>query len=345
LHKPPLRALLISDGKPGHYHLAEGVLAAVARLRPVESRRLTVRRGFWLPTRSLYGLLNRGVSPALVLRLGYGLKEGDLAAADLVVSAGGETLPANAAAAKLLGVPNIFCGRIRRLAPKHVSVVIAWLERHAALPNHLLALPPSPFEVARSGEPERIGPANPPRLAAALIGGNSGSVRYRAADWRRLVGFLRESHRSLGIRWLVTTSRRSGTLITDALATLAAESDGPVERFIDYHVAGPGTLGQILAAAQAVLVTADSSTMITDAIGARLPTVGVACDRGEMEEGEAEFRKLMTRRGWYRTLGFSELRPETFLGALGEVTPRAASALDELAASLQERLPELFQGS
>jgi uncharacterized protein len=31
-----MKALLLSDGKPGHYHLAEGVLAAVQRVRPVE---------------------------------------------------------------------------------------------------------------------------------------------------------------------------------------------------------------------------------------------------------------------------------------------------------------------
>jgi uncharacterized protein len=343
LHNPPLKALLLSDGKPGHYHLAEGVLAAAARLRPIDTHRLTLRRRRWLPTRGLYHLLNRGAPPALVLRLGYGLCRNDLPAADLVVSAGGETLAANAAAATLLDVPNIFCGRIRRLAPQRVRLVIAWLEKFAHLPNHLLALPPSPFEVARPGEPERLGPANPPRRAGALIGGNSGSVRYSAEDWKRLAGFLRESHRCHGIRWLATTSRRSGPEITDALAALAAESGGPIERFIDYRVAGPGTLGQILAAAQAVLVTADSSTMITDAIGARLPTVGVTCDSGTMEEGEAEFRKLMTRRGWYRSLGFAELRPETFLDALGEVTPRQIGALDELATGLRQRLPELFE--
>ncbi len=70
--------------------------------------------------------------------------------------------------------------------------------------------------------------------------------------------------------------------------------------------------------------------------------MGLSCDRGAMEEGEAEFRKLMARRGWYRPLSFAELRPETFLEALGQVTPRATSAIDDLAASLQERLPELF---
>jgi mitochondrial fission protein ELM1 len=346
LHKRPLKALLLSDRKPGHYHLAEGVLAAVARLRPVETQRLALRRRFWLPTRALYQLLNRGTSPALVLSLGYGIGPRDLAPADLVVSAGGETLAANAAIARLLGAPNIFCGRIRRLKPEHVRLVIAWLERYAALPNHLLALPPSPFQVpAPSEPPQRLGPANPPRLAGALIGGNSGSVRYRAEDWQRLIGFLRESHRCHGMRWLVTTSRRSGPEITDALASLAAEEGGPIKRFIDYRVAGPGTLGQVLTAVQTVMVTADSSTMITDAVGACLPTVGIACDSGGMEAGEAEFRKLMTRRGWYRSLSFAELRPETFLDALAEVTPRATSALDELAGSLQERLPELFRGS
>ena len=223
LQKRPLAALLLSDGKPGHYHLAEGVLAAVARLRPVETQRLTLHRRRWLPTRALYHLLNRGTSPALVLGLGYGLGASDLPAADVVVSAGGETLAANAAAAKLLAAPNIFCGRIRRLEPAHVRLVIAWLEKRAALPNHLLALPPSPFEVAAPRGPHPLGPASPPRLAGVLIGGNSGSVRYAAEDWERLVGFLRESHRSCGIRWLVTTSRRSGPEITNALA---AQSSG-----------------------------------------------------------------------------------------------------------------------
>jgi len=342
LHTRPLAALLLSDGKPGHYHLAEGVLAAVARLRPVETQRLTLRRRRWVPARVLYRLINRGAPPALVLRLGYGVGASALPAADLVVSAGGETLAANAATARLLGAPNIFCGRIRRLDPAHMRLVIAWLEKYAALPNHLLALPPSPFEVAPRAQ-ERVGPGNPPRLAGALIGGNSGSVRYTAQDWAQLVGFLRRSHRDSGTRWLVTTSRRSGLEITGALAALAAEEGGPIERFIDYRVAGPGTLGQILGAVQAVLVTADSSSMITDAVGARLPVVGLVCDHGTMEQGEAEFRKLMVRRGWYRPLGFAELRPETFLDALGAVTPRTTSAIDDLAAELRQRLPELFR--
>jgi hypothetical protein len=51
----------------------------------------------------------------------------------------------------------------------------------------------------------------------------------------------------------------------------------------------------------------------------------------------------MVRRGWYRPLGFSELRPETFLDALGAIMPRTTGAIDDLAAELRQRLPELFR--
>jgi len=340
----PLKALLIADDKPGHYHQAEGVLAAMARVRPVEARRVVVRRRVWIPTRTLHQLLNGGVAPKLILRLGYGIGSHDLSAADVIVSAGGETLAANAAIAKLLAVPNIFCGRLRRLAPEHVRLVIVSLERFAVLPNHLLVLPPSPFELAPPSALEPLGPDNPPRFAGALVGGDSGSVRYSGGDWEKLIRFLRQSHQCHGLRWLVTTSRRSSRQIADALAAMAAESNSPIERFIDYRTAGPGTLAQVLAAAQAILVTADSTTMITEAVGARLPVVAVACDGCAMEEREAEYRELLARKGWYRSLSFSELTPDAFLNALAQVTPRKTSALDELATALAQRLPELFPG-
>ncbi|MGE3702399.1 MAG: hypothetical protein AB7G08_27035 [Hyphomicrobiaceae bacterium] len=85
---------------------------------------MILRRRFWLPSRHLQQLLNRGASPASILRLGYGLKSSDLPPADVVVSAGGDTLAANAAIANLLGIPNIFCGSLRHLAPRNIQIVI-----------------------------------------------------------------------------------------------------------------------------------------------------------------------------------------------------------------------------
>lgn len=342
----PLTALLLADDKPGHYHQAEGVIAAVGRKRPVTTVRVEVCRRFVIPTRTLLQLVNWGASPSLILRLGYRIRAASLPAADVVVSAGGETLAANAAAAKALGVPNIFCGRLRRMKPEHMRLVIVATQSLGDLPNHLVSLPPSPIDrgraTARNNGGARFGVGNPPARVGVLIGGNSGAFRYGNEDWVQLTQFLRDAHRSYGIRWLATTSRRSGSLIGDALAAMATEPDSCLETFIDIRTAGPGTLPQIFADADAVLCTDDSTTMISEAVGACLPVVSVSPEDSALEAREAEYRRFLTSEGWYRSLPLFRLTPETFLAALDEIEPRTSSQLDELAAAVSGRLPELF---
>ena len=79
------------------------------------------------------------------------------------------------------------------------------------------------------------------------------------------------------------------------------------------------------------------------AANARIP-VGVATPYASMllEAREAEYRAYLASEGWYRSLPLSALSPETFLGALEEIEPRTSSQLDELAAAVSRRLPELF---
>jgi len=177
-----------------------------------------------------------------------------------------------------------------------------------------------------------------------LIGGNSGAYRYRSEDWLRLTAFLGEAHRSCGVHWLAATSRRSGHFIADALAAMAQTGEGGLERFIDFRTAGAGTLPSIFAAADAILCTDDSTTMISEAIAARLAVVSVTPATSALEAREAEFRQFLTREGWYRSLPLSRLTPDTFLAALEEISPRTGSQLDELAAAMSRRLPELFAG-
>jgi len=344
----PLKALLLSDGKPGHYHQAEGVVAALARLGPVVTTRLEVRRRFFLPTRTLLGRINVGAPAERILRFGFGIRASALPATDVVVSGGSQTLPANAAAAKLLGAANIFCGRLRWLAPEHVGLVLVSLASLATHPNHLVCLPPSPIDVGRAPTTGRDGPrfgrANPPARIGVLIGGNSGAFRYRQKDWLHLTRFLRDAHRSHGLRWLATTSRRSGSFIADALAGMAGEPDSGLETFIDFRTVGPDTLAQIFADADAILCTDDSTTMISEAVGACLPVVAIAPDARALESREAEFRQLRADRGWYRQLPLAQLTPAAFLAALEEITPRTSSARDELAGAIGQRLPQLFAG-
>jgi mitochondrial fission protein ELM1 len=227
-----------------------------------------------------------------------------------------------------------------------MRLVIVATQSLSQLPNHLMSLPPSPIDrsrtTARGNGRANFGRGNPPARVGVLIGGDAGTFRYGTEDWRRLTQFLRDAHRSHGIRWLATTSRRSGSFIGDAMAAMAAEPDSGLETFIDIRTAGPGTLPQIFADADAVLCTDDSTTMISEAVGACLPVVSVSPEHCALEAREAEYRGFLASEGWYRSLPLSRLTPETFLAALDEIEPRTSSQLDELAAAVSGRLPELF---
>jgi mitochondrial fission protein ELM1 len=340
-HTRPLSALLISDGKPGHHRQSEGVVAAIARLRPVTTTCLTVDRRWLVPSRTLLQCVNYALPPPAILRIGYRLAAHALPRADIVVSSGGETLAANVAAAELLSVANVFSGRMRRLAPARVSVNLVSLERLATHPNALVCLPPSPIAPLAGRVARRLGRHHPPRHLGVLIGGNSGSYRFRPADWRHLTEFVTQAHRAVGLAVLATTSRRSDRHIAEALAALARAPGSGIETFIDYRQAGPGTLAEIYAAADAILCTDDSTAMISEAIGACLPVVAVRPASGRLAGQEREYRDLLAARGWYRPLPLAELTVDTFLTALEEITPPASGPLDTLARELARRLPQL----
>jgi mitochondrial fission protein ELM1 len=341
----PLSVLLLSDDRPGHYHLAEGVIAAIARVRPVETSGLLVRRRRWVPGRVLAELFVRSAPPRSLLAFGYGLDTQLLPKADLIVSAGGETLVANAAIARLTGAPNIFCGSLRRLPPEAFALVVSSYARHAALPRHIVALKPNgidPDTLGRTTQAQKLGPASPPRLAGLLVGGNSGYFHYEREEWQALLAFLRKSHLAHGTQWAVSTSRRSPPEVGDELAAMAAGPDSPIAELIDFRTAGPGTLPRIFARAEAILCTEDSSTMLSEAVCARLPVVGVSPARHGFKDEEREYRDFMRAQGWCRFLPLAELTPERFVEALDAVEPLAENHLDRLAASLRERLPQLF---
>ena len=279
----PLTALLLADGKPGHYHQAEGVIAAIGRMRPVTTVRLEVRRRFVVPTRTLAaaGEPRRlpGADPAPGLRhpCGHAARRGRgrfRRRRDAGSQCGGGQA---AGCAQHLLRP---AAPARRPSTCKLVIVSPGAVRRAAQSSR------RPCRPRRSTREPRLRTATAPRSASGapirppeigvLIGGNSGAHRYGAEDWQQLISFLQDAHRAHGMRWLAATSRRSGSFIGDALAAMAARGESGLDTFVDFRTAGAGTLPQIFAAADAILCTDDSTTMISEAVGARLPVVSVA---------------------------------------------------------------------
>lgn len=342
----PLKLIFLADTRPGHYHLAQGVIAALARLRPVEVTRVPVERRWIVPTRWLRRrIASENFFPPRMLRMAYRIDTHALPKADLVVSAGGETLMPNICVSRFLGVPNIYCGSLLRgLGPENFSLVISSYDRDAGSPRHLVVLKPSainPDALGRPVEALRYGPARHPRTAGLLIGGNAGPFRYRRAEWERLLDFARTVAKTWGTRWLVSTSRRTPPFVADRLAALARD-ESVIARFIDFRTAGPGTLPRIFGEAEAIVCTEDSSTMISEAVSARLPVVGVAPAAQRFTDEERAYRDFLMRNNWCRVLPIAALTPESFAQALAEIEPLKENPLAALAAHIKGRLPELF---
>ncbi|MGE0766051.1 MAG: ELM1/GtrOC1 family putative glycosyltransferase [Hyphomicrobiaceae bacterium] len=344
---PPIAILILSDERPGHYHLAEGVAAAIERRTPVTVARLATERRRSVPGRVLAGALGLGLSPGIVLRRGYRIGGTLPDRIDLVISAGGDTLAANVAVARLRGVPNIFCGTLRHFPADAFSLVVSSYARHAGIARHLVTLKPNgidPDTLPGGMRHRALGPGQPPRMAGLLVGGPSGLFEWRGDEWRSLAAFLADSARAHGTRWIVSTSRRTPVAVADLFVALAQQPDSPIAKLIDFRVAGPGTLPGLFGGVEAILATEDSSTMLSEAVCARLPVVGVAPARHDFKDDEREYRALLTARNWCRSLPLASLRPAAFVAALAEVRPLADNHLDLLAAAISERLPELFDG-
>ena len=342
----PLKVIFLADTRPGHYHLAEGVIAALKRLRPVEVTRILVERRWIVPTRWLRRRINaKSFFPPRMLRMAYRIDAEKLPNADLVVSAGGETQMPNICVTRFLGVPNIFCGSLLRgIGPENFSLVISSYDRDARSARHMVVLKPSAIDPDALGRPAtvpRYGPGQRPRLAGLLIGGNAGPFCYRRGEWERLLDFARAVSKAWGTRWLVSTSRRTPSFVGDNIAELARDKS-VIERFIDYRTAGPGTLPQVFGTAEVIVCTEDSSTMVSEAVSARLPVVGVAPKALRFTDEESAYRAFLVRNNWCRVLPIAALTPEIFAASLAEIEPIKENPLDALAAKLKERLPVLF---
>ena len=335
----PLSALVLSDGRPGHFNLADGIVAAAGRLRPLAVTRIEVRRGHW-PGDVVAAWSNAGVAPARLLRTVYGLDAAHPKPASLVVSAGAETLGANIACARLLGAANVFYGSLRRFRPDGFSLTLTSYPAFGQRLRHAFALKPSPS--AATARLQRAGrPASPPRTLALLVGGPSGESDYGGDDWASMLQLI-EAVAAGGLRWLVSNSRRTPAALSDRLADLSRGTSPAIAQFSDTRRTTSASLAGILAAADAAVVTDESSSMVSDAVAAGLPVVGIAPKHHRLTANERDYRAHLMAKRWYRALPLDGLTPARLLGAHAELLPLAEDPVGPLAALPAERLPHLF---
>jgi hypothetical protein len=182
-----------------------------------------------------------------------------------------------------------------------------------------------------------------PGTVGVLIGGDAPGIRFTPADWNRLVATLKELHRSSGTRVVVSNSRRTPDLVSDQFAALVAAGDGAGGRFIDVRLPGAPRLATVFAQSQALIVTADSSSMLSEACWSRRPTVAVAPADATFNADEASYRRWLQQQKWCAECRADSLSAQRLLDLWSGLRPMAENPLDALADVLKSRIPALFR--
>ncbi|WP_353186480.1 mitochondrial fission ELM1 family protein, partial [Bosea sp. (in: a-proteobacteria)] len=125
-------------------------------------------------------------------------------------------------------------------------------------------LTPEKLAAARAAPPAPIAALQAPRVAV-LVGGDSRHHRFTAADNGRLVGQL-DALAASGVRLMGSPSRRTAPALSAAVAAVVARHGGWW-----WDGRGDNPYLALLANADAVVVTADSTNMVGEAAATGVP--------------------------------------------------------------------------
>lgn len=311
-----VRAWVITDGKIGDEVQCIGVVEALGLVPDL--RRVAPRRPWsWLAPR---GPVDPRERPG---RAG-GPLEGPLP--DLAIASGRRAMPHLRALSRASkGAVFTVCLKDPRIGTRAADLIC--LQAHDRLRgDNVIVTPTAPHRVSparlaafRERPDPRLAPLPAPRIAVA-VGGDSGHHRFTGEDEARLLAQLRALSGEGSL--MITPSRRTSPALAAGLAQLARETNG-----FFYDGTGENPYAAMLAIADAVVVTADSTNMLGEAAASGAPVL-VFTPTGGHRKIDALLAWL-TEQGVARPLaGRLEGARTAPIDATPEIAARIAQALD-----------------
>jgi mitochondrial fission protein ELM1 len=281
---------IVTDAATGHE--AQGIAIAEALGFPFKVKRVQVRGVLrWIPPR-----LQLHLDPRRLLSFVSSNEPLRPPWPRIIVSIGRRSVPI-ALALKRLSQPRAFAVHIQdpKVSARHFDWIAAPLHDGLSGPNVLTTLgsvhrvTPEKIAEARRRFAQLIEPLPTPRVAV-LLGGQSRAFEFTAEDAARFGTSLAKLARENGGSLLVTPSRRTAT---DAVAALS-QAVADVPHYI-WDGSGENPYFALLGFAEAIVVTEDSISMVTEAAGTGKP-VYVQPLRGRSRRN-ARFHALMRDAG------------------------------------------------
>ncbi len=332
-----LRILLLSDGLPGHANQSRGLVSWLSQRYSCMVEELDVSLRFRPLARVLLPCLLHGGRLGAAITPGFYRTAPSLSQVPgLIISAGGNTSFLNVALAQRWQIPNVFLGSKRRLHSDDFAAHLT-LEPTGEPNNIVMTLAPTlvdPQQLQHKGQELRstLGLAAEEKLNMVAIGGNGAGYQYDSQSVQQLVQLMVQEHHRTGRRWLLTTSRRTGAALEQQLKGAI-----PAELLADavwWSEAPRKVMAAYMGAADMLFVTADSMSMIAEAIASTRPTVVLQPEKAQPEPRYHEALQRYDRLDLCRLAELGKpLAPATSDSMA--VTEAREALLDQLAAQLE----------
>jgi mitochondrial fission protein ELM1 len=192
-------------------------------------------------------------------------------------------------------------------------------------------------------DPDRLGSPRPLRSEQDLRGASIGLVlggprtgySFSETEWRAVGALVSGSAAAYGIRWRLANSRRTPAVASDMLKALAER--GFAEQFVDVRATGAASPLDRLFAADAVVVTEDSLTMLAEGLAAIRPVVALK-PQGGLRHGYPEELVHLASENALAILPIRAASPERFARILLSLRAPATDPRDAIAAALAPHL-------
>ncbi len=274
-----LRIIALCDGRPGHFNKTKALIKSLEPYYKIKDFwwDIKLRSGLLRPLLTL--LINRRIwcpSPRK-LELFYRSPTFPQHPPDLIISAGGNTLYANALLAQAFACPNVFIGSIRKLKPNLFWRVITHKDLTPTPPYLHWPITLVDIDVheikTKGAKLIRENGLETQKLWALLLGGDGGGYRYRPRDITDLARMMALAHQIHGVRWLIVSSRRTGEKNENQLKSLLDPEWVAVTSWCSEQ--GSSHYHAMLGAAERIVCTEDSHMMLTEAIATGKPVLSV----------------------------------------------------------------------
>ncbi len=335
-----LNVVLLREKKPGHAHQVEGIARLLSQMQPANLVRVEVKPSWWADARirgwflRLVRVRDKAGVRALIKTL-YNIDLDALPKADVVIASGRPTAALGILLRQYFDARLVYSGYAS--GPRRSEIDLQLVNAPGQGDGRIVDITPLPglIDAEQFRAPKTIATRDDLKgaEAALMIGGDSHPHRYVDREWEQIADLLRDTHEKLGLRWRVSTSRRSPRYVADLMTAL--EGGGIVEEFIDYQLSGPAS-GNDLFGADVLVVTEDSLSMLSEAMAAGRPVVSLRPARVRENE-DTKIVAYQISQGWIASVPIAELDVDSFVGAV--LKPRATVSPTEM---IRRALAKLF---